>query len=112
MFVFRYRSRFSLPPEVADFVCALALELGASPDVVLANIVRMWARANPGARKLAWDRAIQDFRRETWKPRPPPLGGHSTVCAQLPGAQRPFDDMFCAAGPLMRCILFCAQVSD
>ena len=104
MFVFRYKSRFSLPLEVADFVCALALELGASPDVVLANIVRMWARANPGARKLAWDR-------ETWKSRPPPLGGQSTVCAQLPGAQRPFDDLFCAVGPLMRCILFCAQVS-
>jgi len=68
----RYKSRFALPVEVADFVCALALELDVEPDYLLANIVRLWARANPGARELAWDRAIADHRREHWSVFGPP----------------------------------------
>lgn len=71
---FVYKSRFSLSPAEADYVCALAKLVGSSsPDDVLAAIVRIFARESaPLVSADVWSLARADGRGPWKKSRPPP----------------------------------------
>ena len=63
----KFKSRFSLPLPEADFVCALALELGVSPDDAVRFLVRYFAEfSDPSFAKLVWARAKEEGR-GPWK---------------------------------------------
>lgn len=64
--VFRFKSRFSLPPAEADFVCALALELRVDPDTALRLLIRHWAKSDPSFSRRIWALAKENGR-GPWK---------------------------------------------
>lgn len=59
---FKYKSCFQLPLAESDFVCALALVLGCSPEEALASLIRLFAKENPAVALDIWSRAKRDGR--------------------------------------------------
>lgn len=69
----KYKTRFELPLEESDFVCALAHFLEevdkkpVSPEDVICSLVRMYARQlGKDFTKSIWNRALKDGR-GPWK---------------------------------------------
>lgn len=70
----KYKSRFELPIEVADYVCAIAKLCKMSPDECLASLIVSFARSHPEVSEDVWKQAKVDNRGLGWTkwPDPPP----------------------------------------